>query len=84
MQNGLEMFTNSLHMIPKKLPSSWWQTPSRVHISCAPKRLLSYQSPFLPVRIKHDRPKGCIFSGQALSQLQVHMMAGWQALTSKL
>lgn len=88
MQNGLERFTNSLHMSPEKPPSSQWRTPSRVHISCALRRLLSYQNLLLLVRIKHDHPKGGIFSGhmvlQVLSQLQVHMMAWWQALTSKL
>lgn len=60
MQNGLELFTNSIHLNPKKLPSSWWQTPSRVHISCAPRRLLSYQDLLLLVRIKHDHPKRII------------------------
>ncbi|XP_029316766.1 zona pellucida protein C [Cottoperca gobio] len=38
MQNGLVMFTNSLHLNLNKPLSTRWQTPSRVHISCFPKR----------------------------------------------
>ncbi|XP_049917993.1 zona pellucida protein C [Epinephelus moara] len=44
MQNGLVRYTNSLHLDLKKLPSTWWQTPSSVHISCIPKR--SYDNLF--------------------------------------
>ncbi|XP_041667897.1 zona pellucida protein C isoform X2 [Cheilinus undulatus] len=38
VQNGLGMFTNSLHFNLKNPPISWWPTPSTVHISCIPKR----------------------------------------------
>ncbi|XP_038584835.1 zona pellucida protein C isoform X2 [Micropterus salmoides] len=37
MQNGLDMFTNSLYLNLKS-PPTWWQIPSTVHISCIPKR----------------------------------------------
>ncbi|XP_035529329.1 zona pellucida protein C [Morone saxatilis] len=43
MQNGLAMFTNSLHVNFKKPPSTGWQAPSTVYISCIPKR--SYANP---------------------------------------
>ncbi|KAL3048975.1 hypothetical protein OYC64_008452 [Pagothenia borchgrevinki] len=38
MQNGLVMFSNSLHLNLKKPLQTGWQTPSAVHISCMPKR----------------------------------------------
>ncbi|XP_042356330.1 zona pellucida protein C isoform X2 [Plectropomus leopardus] len=38
MQKGLVRFTNTLHLNLKKMPSTWWPTPSTVHISCTPKR----------------------------------------------
>ncbi|XP_070699034.1 zona pellucida protein C [Pempheris klunzingeri] len=37
VQNGLEMFTNTLHL-NLKAPLNWWQTPTIGHISCIPKR----------------------------------------------
>ncbi|XP_051248015.1 zona pellucida protein C [Dicentrarchus labrax] len=42
MQNGLAIFTNSLH-VNLKPPSTGWQAPTTVHISCIPKR--SYANP---------------------------------------
>ncbi|XP_040916933.1 zona pellucida protein C [Toxotes jaculatrix] len=43
LQNGLMMFTNTLHLNLKKPLPNWWHTPSTVHISCIPKR--SYDNP---------------------------------------
>ncbi|XP_065822605.1 zona pellucida protein C [Labrus bergylta] len=42
MQNGLGMFTNTLHLNSENPPNTWWPTPSSVHISCIPQR--SYNS----------------------------------------
>ncbi|KAM6968631.1 zona pellucida protein C [Tautogolabrus adspersus] len=44
MQNGLGVFTNTLHLNTKNLPNTWWSTPSTVHISCIPKRSYEYQN----------------------------------------
>ncbi|XP_044023878.1 zona pellucida protein C [Siniperca chuatsi] len=64
MQKGLEMFTNSLHLNLKKPPTTWWQTPSTVHVSCIPKR--SYYNPnfFVSTAIPE---KGKIFNIKAMN-----------------
>ncbi|XP_028251799.1 zona pellucida protein C [Parambassis ranga] len=37
MQNGLEVFTNSIHLNLKPLPV-WWKIPPSIQVSCIPKR----------------------------------------------
>ncbi|XP_059209406.1 zona pellucida protein C [Centropristis striata] len=53
-QNGLLMFTNSLHLNLKKPLPNWWQTLPTVHISCIPKKsyLNYYDSSTFPENSK--------------------------------
>ncbi|XP_030574092.1 zona pellucida protein C [Archocentrus centrarchus] len=37
--NGLEVFTNTLHLNLRKTSPAWWKTPLAVHVSCFTKRL---------------------------------------------
>ncbi|XP_034713618.1 zona pellucida protein C isoform X2 [Etheostoma cragini] len=62
IENGLVMFTNSLHLNLNKPPPTWWQTPSTVHISCIPKR--SYSSVFA---LKAFPENGHIFNIKAMN-----------------
>ncbi|XP_041828006.1 zona pellucida protein C [Melanotaenia boesemani] len=39
LQNGLQAFTNSLHLNLKKTTPTWWQALTTVYIYCIPKRL---------------------------------------------
>ncbi|XP_045918022.1 zona pellucida protein C isoform X2 [Micropterus dolomieu] len=48
MQNGLDMFTNSLYLNLKS-PPTWWQIPSTVHISCIPKRCIYFVKHFVQI-----------------------------------
>uniref|UniRef100_A0A3P8TQV7 ZP domain-containing protein n=1 Tax=Amphiprion percula TaxID=161767 RepID=A0A3P8TQV7_AMPPE len=43
MQNGFEVFSNSLHLNLRKTFPSWWQVPSTIYVSCIPTR--SYYNP---------------------------------------
>ncbi|MED6249082.1 hypothetical protein ATANTOWER_009074 [Ataeniobius toweri] len=38
LQNGLQMFTNSLHLNLKRTPATLWQTLPSIQVSCIPKR----------------------------------------------
>ncbi|KAF7202101.1 transcript variant X2 [Nothobranchius furzeri] len=52
LQNGEQVFTNSLHLNVKK-NSPWWQTPPSIHVSCIPKRLFMDPNPvFQPEKAK--------------------------------
>ncbi|XP_032356181.1 zona pellucida protein C isoform X2 [Etheostoma spectabile] len=62
IENGLVMFTNSLHLNLNKPPPTWWQTPSTVHISCIPKR--SYSS---ILALKAFPENGQIFNIKAMN-----------------
>ncbi|XP_047467330.1 zona pellucida protein C [Mugil cephalus] len=58
VQNGLERFTNSLHLNLKQTLPTWWQTFSTIYISCVPKR--PYYSPQFVSRPPADDGSFCI------------------------